>query len=123
MPKFLRSLGGYASVYKVRKKTGSWLDGWFDFSSEYYAMKVPFEGDEEAENAAVHEIEVMSAAKHCSNVLPLLDENPCIDGKQQVHAFVTKLYPYDFQKWLNEYEIPDNCILADSVPTCSCCTT
>lgn len=87
-------------------------------------MKVPFEGDEEAEDAAVHEIQVMTAAKHCSHVLPLLDENPCIDGKQQVHAFVTKLYPYDFQKWLNKYEnkVPEHCILAaDAVPVHSRC--
>lgn len=69
--------GAFGAVYKVRSNT--WMSGvlgsWFSSASQYYAMKVPLEGDQEAEDAAEHEISVMAAAKEhqCMNVLPLLE--------------------------------------------------
>eukprot|EP00435_Cladocopium_sp_Y103_P052642 s131_g16.t1 len=93
--------GEYAAVYKVEGK------------SQSYAMKVPHEGDEEAEEAAEHEIEVMSAAKehHCHHVLPLIDKEPCIGGTKYINAFVTKLLPFDFEKWEKDYTVPKMCLL------------
>jgi len=117
--------GAFGAVYKVRSNT--WLSGvlesaisvsgvlgnWFESASQYYyyAMKVPLEGDEEAEDAAEHEISVMAAAKdhQCMNVLPLLDEDPCVDGERMINAFVTKLLPWDMDKWQREYEVNAEC--------------
>jgi hypothetical protein len=121
--------GAFGAVYKVRSNT--WLSGvlesasqyyarkvlgnWLESASQYYyyAMKVPLEGDEEAEDAAEHEISVMAAAKdhQCMNVLPLLDEDPCVDGERMINAFVTKLLPWDMDKWQREYEVNAECSL------------
>lgn len=91
--------GAYAAVYKVEGK------------SQSYAMKVPHEGDAEADEAAEHEIEVMSAAKehHCQHVLPLIEKNPCINGTKHINAIVTKLLPFDFDKWQKDYKVPSKC--------------
>lgn len=105
--------GAFGAVYKVRSNT--WMSGvlgsWFSSASQYYAMKVPLEGDQEAEDAAEHEISVMAAAKEhqCMNVLPLLEEDPCVDGERMINAFVTKLLPWDMDKWQREYEINAEC--------------
>ena len=107
--------GAFGAVYKVRSNT--WISGvlgnWLESAADYYAMKVPLEGDEEAEDAAEHEISVMAAAKEhqCKNVLPLLEEDPCVDGERMTNAFVTKLLPWDMDKWQREYEVDAECSL------------
>jgi len=106
--------GAYGAVYEVKKAAAGWGDSLYrlwDSGSAYYAMKVPLEDDEEAEAAAVHEISVMEASTghQCVNVLPLLEKDPCVDGKKMPNAFVTKLMPYDLDKWQREYEVNMEC--------------
>lgn len=115
-PAFCEPLAGaYGAVYEVKKAAAGWGDSLYrlwDSGSAYYAMKVPLEDDEEAEAAAVHEISVMEASTghQCVNVLPLLEKDPCVDGKKMPNAFVTKLMPYDLDKWQREYEVNMECI-------------
>ena len=84
-------------------------------------MKVPLEGDEEAEDAAEHEVSVMkAAAEHkCHHVLPLLEKDPCVDGEKKINAFVTVLLPWDMEKW-QQYEIPAKCVLDVKIYVYAC---
>ena len=112
---FVLLAGAYGAVYKVKKAAAGWGDTFYqlwDSGSAYYAMKVPLEDDEEAEAAAAHEISVMEAStgQQCVNVLPLLQKDPCVDGKKMPNAFVTKLMPYDLDKWQRNYEVNEECI-------------
>jgi len=89
--------GDYASVYRIRKK--AFGSSFVKSKRKYYAyaVKVPNPDDHEAEEAAEHEMTVMSAAKEhqCEHVLPLLEKDPCVNGHEVSNAFVTKLLPWD----------------------------
>eukprot|EP00913_Durusdinium_trenchii_P012440 g11679.t1 len=42
---------------------------------------------------------VMKASDGCEHVLPMIKAKPCVDGKIEKNAFVTKLLPWDLEKW------------------------
>ena len=88
-------------------------------SQKFFAMKVPREGDAETEEAAEHELIVMSAAKkhHCEHVLPLVEQDPCLDGEKKINAIVTKLLPYDLSKYRHRYRVLERCFSDWCVPT------
>jgi hypothetical protein len=52
-----------------------------------------------------------SQEHHCQHVLPLIEKNPCINGTKHINAIVTKLLPFDFDKWQKDYKVPSKCLL------------
>ena len=48
---------------------------------------------------------------HCQHVLPLIEKHPCIGGTVYVDAIVTKILPFDFEKWEQNYKVPSKCFL------------
>ena len=61
--------------------------------------------------AAKEEIDVMRAARQfgCEMVMPLIDDNPCVDGRRRKDAIVTKLLPWDLKKWKAEHGANAKC--------------
>ena len=83
--------GNWGAVYKVRTNTTG--------KYQYFALKVPLQGDPYAAEANVKEADIMGTV-HCTNVLPLVEKAPCVAEKGQLStAFVTKLMPGDLEKW------------------------
>lgn len=76
--------GVYGKVVEVTK------------DDEKFAMKIPKPlGIKEN----LHEMKVMKASDGCEHVLPMIKAKPCVDGKIEKNAFVTKLLPWDLEKW------------------------